>query len=92
MRFEPGQGNVSQVKAHTATIRSIAFLPDGSRFLSASFDGTVKVWHAETGEQALVLPADFEGVNAVAVSPDGWKIATGGAAHHITLWDATPRR
>jgi WD40 repeat protein len=36
-------------KAHKSPINSIAFFPDGQRLLSASWDGTVRVWKVNDG-------------------------------------------
>jgi WD40 repeat protein len=36
-------------KAHKTPIISIAFFPDGQRLLSASWDGTVRVWKVNDG-------------------------------------------
>ena len=91
-RFRIDEPEVSCITAHTSSIFSTAFLPDGSRFISASLDGSVKLWHSETGQEALVLPVDPDGVEALAVSPDGWTIATGGCSNRVTLWNARPRR
>jgi len=36
-------------KAHKSLVTSLAFLPDGQRLLSASWDGTVRVWKVNDG-------------------------------------------
>ena len=35
---------VQRVKAHSGVVTSLAMHPDGSLLLTASVDGTVKVW------------------------------------------------
>jgi WD40 repeat protein len=36
-------------KAHKSPITSLTFFPDGQRLLSASWDGTVRVWKVSEG-------------------------------------------
>ena len=33
-----------KVNAHSHYIRSVAFSPDGTKIVSGSYDGTIKVW------------------------------------------------
>jgi WD40 repeat protein len=52
---------------------------------SGTFEGTVRLWNAETGELKAVLVEYSNGVDAVAFSPDGKLLASGGI--NLKLWD-----
>ena len=68
----------------------MAFSPDGKRLASASWDQTIKVWDAATGQEALTLKGHTQIVNTVAFSPDGERIASASADKTIKVWDARP--
>jgi len=62
-------------------VRSVAFSPDGLRIVSGSYDKSVRVWNAVTGEAALpLLPGHEDFVRSVGFSPDGDKIISGSGA------------
>jgi WD40 repeat protein len=67
----------------------IAFSPDGSRIVSGSFDRTLQLWDAHTGEpigSPLTGHTDF--VHSVAFSPDGHWIVSASKDNTLRLWDA----
>jgi WD40 repeat protein len=69
-------------------IRRAAFSPDGRRIVSASHDGTARIWDVAT-RRSLGPPLEHPGaVKAVAWSSDGHRILTGDATGKAWLWDA----
>src|SRR3712207_7661634 len=56
---------------YTTLFRSaVAFSPDGSHLLSASYDSTLKLWHASTGQLARTFKGHTHWVTSVAFSRD----------------------
>ncbi|MBK8136036.1 MAG: hypothetical protein IPK52_09365 [Chloroflexi bacterium] len=71
-------GATYHFEEHSDQVNDMAYSPDGTRLASASEDGTVKVWNAQTG--ALIETLTYPGpVYALDWSPDGSQIAYGGA-------------
>jgi WD40 repeat protein/class 3 adenylate cyclase len=77
---------VGELPGHADYIQDLAF--DNDRVVSASGDGTAKVWSLETLEELMTLRGHTGPVNNVAMSPDGTRIATAGFDGTAKLWDA----
>ncbi len=73
---------------HTARVTAIDFPADGSFLASCSFDGTVRLWNIDTGEQTAVFTGHRGSIESIAVSPDGKTVVSGGTYDTtIILWD-----
>lgn len=55
---------------HTDRVHGMLFSRDGSTFVSASDDRTIRFWDVATGKQVRQLTADTA-IGAIALSPDG---------------------
>ena len=75
-------------KGHTSYVTSVCFSPDGKRLASASGDKTVKVWNAQTGQEALTLKGHTGPVYSVCFSPDGKRLISTDAQGTRIVWDA----
>ncbi|MCA9270229.1 MAG: WD40 repeat domain-containing protein, partial [Planctomycetales bacterium] len=89
-----GGGNPNQIREYPempGRVFDVRFLPDGKRFVAgSSLDGQGYIWVYETdsGKKLLELPGERGGVFAVAVSPDGKVIASGGFDGQVQLANA----
>jgi WD40 repeat protein len=77
------------LNGHDNIVASAAFSTDGSRIVSASLDGTVRVWDAVTGLELMVLPG--HGASA-SFSSDGSRIVSASFDGTARIWDATTGR
>jgi WD40 repeat protein len=77
------------LRGHVAPLRRVVFSPDGSRLLTASEDGTARLWAASTGQLIAVLPGDAGVVAQAVFSPDGARVLTATEKGGIRLWEAS---
>jgi len=79
--------SVRTLTAHTSSINSIAFSPDGQTFASGSADKTIKIWKADSQLPLCTFSGHLSLINAVAFSPEGRQLASGSWDYTIKLWN-----
>jgi WD40 repeat protein/outer membrane protein OmpA-like peptidoglycan-associated protein len=85
--------NISEIpsmtlEGHSGSIFHAEFSRDGNRIVTASADGTARIWDANTGFTMFVLPHGRTAVRMASFSNDGTKLVTVSEDNSIRLWDA----
>jgi len=83
---------VDRFLGHEHTVNEVRFDSDGSRILSCSHDGTLKIWKTNCVGCISDLGVHEGKVESVACSRDGRWIAAGGRDGLIKLYDAVSRQ
>jgi WD40 repeat protein len=84
---------------HMGPVSDLAFTPDGKHLVSAGHDKVIRVWDWQAGRTVRILrgeigPGDEGRIFAMALSPDGRRLAVAGqitvpgqAEQHIRIYD-----
>ncbi len=72
-----GAERAFKLSGHTSVLRSVAYSADGRRIVTASADGTVRVWDAARGIALAVASRHAGRVNGAALLPGGWIVSGG---------------
>lgn len=78
----------NQLRGHGAPVYGVAFSPDGEHLVSASWDNTLKLWHA-SGQPVTTLSGHTSAVWDVAYSPDGEYLLSASADATAKIWPLT---
>lgn len=73
---------------HLAAVDSVSWSPDSRYLVSGSFDRTVQVWNAMSGDLIWLSRGHLDVVTSVAWSHNGRYIASGSNDGTVQVWDA----
>ncbi|MBN1205086.1 MAG: CHAT domain-containing protein [Myxococcaceae bacterium] len=74
------------LRGHRGPVRTAALSADGTRVVTASKDGTARVWRADGTGLPRVLEGHGGEVLAAAFSPDGRRVVTASADRTARVW------
>jgi WD40 repeat protein len=75
------------LSGHRAGIWACAIAPDGRRVVSASRDGTLRVWDVGTGEPLAVLEGHEREVRDCAITADGRTVVSASSDGTLRTWN-----
>jgi len=73
-------------KDHKDSVLALAFLPDGRRIVTCSYDKTLSLWDMRNGVVLKKMEGHRGWVRSVAVSGDGRLIASGDTSGELIVW------
>lgn len=85
-------GEHKKCEGHFAPVYGGAFAPDGKKAVSASADGSLRLWDTKTGKELRRLDGHSGRVWCVAFAPDGRRIVSGGFDGSVRIWDLVTGR
>ena len=74
------------LSGHQAAVLVSRFSPDGQLILTASEDGTARLWLTTSGQNVATLSGHRRAVTCGAFSPDGQTVVTGSDDRTARLW------
>jgi WD40 repeat protein len=88
--LDAASGQLKQeIPAHTNSVFTVVYSPDGRYLLSGSRDAHLKVWEVARGyQEAASIIAHLFTINHIAFSPDGQFFATCSMDKSVKIWDA----
>jgi eukaryotic-like serine/threonine-protein kinase len=87
-----GHDEVTSFMERSKEVTSHQFLPDGSSVITASADGSVRIWDLESGREVEppTFAPDFgsKGISVQAINPTKFReVATGGFDGSLYIWN-----
>ncbi|HOV75815.1 MAG TPA: cohesin domain-containing protein [Candidatus Hydrogenedentes bacterium] len=68
------------------SVWSVVFYPDGSTAVTGAFN-RIRFWNLETGQETRSFTGTMHSVAALAMSPNGSRLASGSPTAVATVWD-----
>jgi len=81
---------VKALSGHTELVLDEAFAPDGKTLVTCSVDDSIRFWDTTSWKEITPYLSQKASVSAVALSPDGRRLATASDGT-VTLWNVATR-
>ena len=79
---------LARLHGHTGVVRSLAFMPDGTRLATGADDHLIKLWHVAAAQELLTIDWHKDAVTGLAFAPDGQTLASASHDGSLRLWFA----
>jgi WD40 repeat protein len=89
--WEVATGKLRRQIPHPAGSKSMVFTPDNHSLITAGNDQVIRFWNLLDGGQSPPLDGHKSVINAIAISPDGKKLASAAGDCQLCLWDLSAR-
>ncbi len=80
---------LSLFDSHDRPVSAVAFTSDGQTLLTGSWDGTVRVWDVESGNERAAYDWEVGSIYTLAIAPDDMTAAVGGARNDVVIQNLT---
>jgi WD40 repeat protein/pimeloyl-ACP methyl ester carboxylesterase len=87
MGFDSTMGILQTLEEHSDSVWSVEVFSNGTRAISASNDGTLKVWDLDTGKVIRTLAEHSSSVNSVAVFSNGMRAISASNDSTLKVWN-----
>jgi serine/threonine protein kinase len=78
---------LGRFEGHLDWVQGVAFAPDAQRVLTASLDGSLRLWDVVSGRELRRFTRHAGAVTGVAFSPNGRYAVSAGADRTVRIWD-----
>ncbi len=86
--WDTGTGRrTATLPGHADTVVGLAFAPGDKVLATASWDGTIRLWHLDTSTSGPPWKGHRGAVSSVAFTPDGQSLLSAGEDGTVRLWD-----
>ncbi len=77
------------LKGHTKRVTRCLFTPDGTRLITSSRDGTIKIWDTGSWKESLTLYDNGRRIIYIELSPNGKWLVSKSQTNQYKIWNLT---